>query len=137
MKKMMFLAAFMPLLFFTVSCTSVNSKTEDSKGIRVTVEIDYGGKKPAAKTDVTWDQPRITALQALQAAAEVKTHPLGKYVFVSSINQVEGKRGDMGWYYKVNGKSCGKLAVWNELEDGDTVTWIYKKDVCSETVDKK
>ena len=92
---------------------------------------------PSGKSEVVWDESQITALQALQAVAKVETHPVGKYTFVASINQVEAKRGDMGWYYTVNGKKTKKLATWYILENGDTVTWIYKKDVCSEKGDKE
>ena len=102
----------------------------------VTVELNYGADKEIKKVDVPWEKG-MTALEALTHAAKVSTHPVGNYVFVVSIDGVEGKRGVMAWYYTINGEHTGELAITKEVKKGDTITWIYTKDVCSATVDQK
>jgi hypothetical protein len=101
----------------------------------VTVEINYGDQKTAETIQVECLEP-MTALEALQHAADVKTHPVAQYVFVVSINGIEGIRGNMAWYYTVNGKKP-KLAISQLVKAGDTISWRYVKDVCSATVDCK
>lgn len=101
----------------------------------ITVEINYG-KIKAAETITVEYVDSMTALEALQHAAEVKTHPVAKLVFVVSINGVEGIRGDKAWYYTLNGKEP-KLAITQEVNAGDTISWRFVKDVCSSTVDCK
>lgn len=111
----------------------VSHVNDDSKNI--VVEIDYGGVRPSRTVEVSWLKGR-TVLEVLQTVAEVKTHPVGQYVFVVSIDGVEGKRGQMAWYYTVNGKSADKLAYLNVIDDNAShVKWMYKKDVCSGKVD--
>ena len=99
----------------------------------VTVEINYGKQKVAETIQVECPNT-MTALEALQHAADVKTHPVNEYVFVTGINGIEGIRGDMAWYYTVNGEKP-KLAIQQTVKSGDTVSWRYVKDVCSCTVD--
>ena len=107
---------------------------ENSKNI--VVEIDYGNVLPTRTVKTPWVKGK-TVLEALQAVAEVKTHPVGQYVFVVSIDGVEGKRGEMAWYYTVDGKSADKLAFSNDLDiNVRHVKWVYKKDACSGKVDK-
>lgn len=101
----------------------------------ITVEIDYGKEKPIQTIKVTKEK-NITALEALQLATSVETHPVGKYVFVTSINNVKAERGKTAWYYKVNGLSPKVLAISNELKEGDTVKWVFTKDRCSKKEDK-
>lgn len=113
--------------------TQTSYVNENSKSI--VVEIDYRDIRPSRTAKI----PRVngkTALEVLQAAAKVKTHLVGQYIFVVSIDGVEGKRGEMAWYYTVNGKSADKLAYSNTLNDNvNHIGWIYKKDVCSMEVD--
>jgi hypothetical protein len=109
------------------------AKTDHST---VTVELNYGDDKEIRKVEVPWEKG-LTALEALVHAANVSTHPVGNYVFVVSIDGVEGERGVMAWYYKVNGQHTGELAISKELKKGDAITWIYTRDVCSGTVDNK
>lgn len=101
----------------------------------VTVEINYGEQKQTETIQVDCPES-MTALEALQHAANVQTHPVANFVFVVSINGVEGSRGDMAWYYTVNGEKP-KLAISQAVKAGDTISWRYVKDVCSCTVDKK
>lgn len=101
----------------------------------VTVEINYGELK-AAETILVECPETMTALEALQHAANVQTHPVANFVFVVGINGVEGIRGDMAWYYTVNGEKP-TLAINQTVKPGDTISWRYVKDVCSCTVDKK
>ncbi len=111
-----------------ISCSSVAKKSNF-----VIVEINYGEQKETETIQVQWAKA-MTALEALQHAAIVKTHPVSKYVFVLAINGVEGVRGEMAWYYTVNGEKP-KLAINQKVKVGDTIRWRYVKDVCSETVD--
>lgn len=102
----------------------------------VIVEIDYGNIRPPRTVEASFIKNR-TVLEILQAVAKVETHPVGQYVFVVSIDGVEGKRGEMAWYYTVDGKSADKLAYLNVLDNANYIKWTYKKDTCSEKVDKQ
>ncbi|MFH0772320.1 MAG: DUF4430 domain-containing protein [Candidatus Omnitrophota bacterium] len=126
------------LCVLSVMVSSSYASGEDSVEVsakNIIVEIDYGGLRPSR----TIETPRVegrTALEVLQSVAEVKTHPVGEYVFVTSVDGVEGKRGEMAWYYTVDGKSADKLAYSAVLDNTSCVKWEYKKDICSGTVDK-
>jgi hypothetical protein len=74
-------------------------------------------------------------LEALQKAADVRTHPVGSYVFVTEIDNVAAERGKMAWYYKINQKKPEKLAIEQIVNPGDTISWRFVEDVCSKTVD--
>lgn len=112
-----------------------DDQTQDSKNI--VVEIDYGVVRPSRTVKVPCVQGK-TALEVLQSMATVETHPVGDYVFVAAIDGVAGKRGEMAWYYTVDGRSADKLAYANVLtNDVQCIRWVYKKDVCSEKVDGK
>lgn len=100
----------------------------------ITVEIDYGKAQAPKKVKVAWFSG-IAVLGALQEAAETETHPVGSYVFVTAIDQVKGERGKMAWYYRINGHAPKKLALYQMLKPGDTVSWRYVEDVCSWKVD--
>ncbi len=123
----------MLLSVMLVSPVIVYGKTNQTK---VTVELNFGGDKEIRKVEVPWEKG-MTVLEALEHAANVSTHPVGNYVFVVSVDGVEGERGVMAWYYKVNGEHPKELAITNKVKAGDTITWLYTKDVCSATVDCK
>lgn len=120
------------LLIFTLvilaisACTNVEP-IDNSQPI--TVEIDYGNSTKTSK-NIEWKE-QLTALEALQYAAIVETHPVGKYVFVSAIDSLSGVPNKNVWYYKINGVSAKKLAINTIINAGDTITWIYVTDVCS------
>lgn len=103
---------------------------------KVTVTLDYGTEKAAETYQVDWYEG-MTAMTALQSCATIETYPVKNYIFVTTINGVKNVRDEKAWYYKVNDKSPHKLAYLLPLKEGDTLRWIYKKDVCSGTVDKK
>ena len=128
MKLPAFLASVM--LMLTISVTAVAGKARF-----VTVEINYGEQKKTETIQVEC-QDKMTALEALQYAADVKTHPVSRYVFVTGINGVNGVRGEKAWYYTVNGEKP-QLAINQPVKAGDVISWRYVKDVCSCTVDKK
>ncbi|MFH2137359.1 MAG: DUF4430 domain-containing protein [Candidatus Omnitrophota bacterium] len=113
---------------------AVEKNSADSK---IVVEIDYG----KALSPRTVEVPRVkdrTVLEILQTVARVETHPVGEHVFVTGIDGVNGKRGDMAWYYTVNGKSADCLAYSKPVDDSiNYIGWEFKKDVCSEKVDNK
>ena len=106
----------------------------DSK--KIVVEIDYGDVRSSRTIEALRAKDR-TILEVLQTVATVETHPVGQYVFVISIDGVKGKRGETAWYYTVDGKSAGKLAYSNVLNDAGHIKWVYKKDICSWRVDRK
>ncbi|MDP3786011.1 MAG: DUF4430 domain-containing protein [Candidatus Omnitrophota bacterium] len=101
----------------------------------IVVEIDYGGVRPSRTAEAPLLKGR-TALEVLESVAKVKTNTVAGYVFVVSIDGVEGKRGDKAWYYMMDGKKSDKLASSNILNDVSRMKWEYKKDTCSEKVDK-
>ncbi|HBG41212.1 DUF4430 domain-containing protein [Limibacterium fermenti] len=103
---------------------------------KVTVEIDYGGNKPAETHQTDWYEG-MTAQTALQHFATIETYPVKNYIFITTINGIKNDRGVKAWYYTVNGESTGKLAFRYNLQPGDTLRWIYKKDVCSKPQKKQ
>lgn len=103
---------------------------------KVVIEIDYGGIRPSRTIEIPAAEGK-TVLEVLQTVATVETHPVGQYVFVTSIDGVSGKRGEMAWYYTVNDKSPGELAYTKAIDGTQRMKWTYKKDVCSEKVDGK
>jgi hypothetical protein len=117
------------LILLTVFCGVACAKES------VTVGIDYGGKRQSRETEAPWKEG-TTALEALESIALVQTDQVDNYVFVTSIDDVKGKRGDMAWYYEINGKHADILAYEYELNKGDTTKWVYTQDVCSPRVDK-
>lgn len=119
------------LFFATLFATGIHAQTQ-----KVTVNIDFGGSKPNESFQAEWYEG-MTAMTALQSVADVASHPVKTYIFVNTINGIKTERGAKAWYYEVNGKSTGKIAFRYALKPDDTITWMYKKDVCSGTVDKK
>lgn len=107
---------------------------EGEKYSPVTVVLNYGKDKNTKQIKVDYIKG-MTVLQALQSVAKVETYAKGKYVFVTSINEVKGKRGNMAWYYKINGKSPKELAFYRKIHPNDIIEWRFVKDVCSKTVD--
>ncbi|HBX88128.1 MAG TPA: hypothetical protein DEG09_05865 [Marinilabiliaceae bacterium] len=125
------------LFLFALIAFSFSDGTEprsENTEFSVKLIVDFGESKPGLTLDITSNR-RLTALEVLQHATVVETHPVGKYVFVSAIDGLSTIRGDKAWYYKVNGTSPGVIAINNRLNNGDTVCWMYKKDVCSQKVD--
>lgn len=102
----------------------------------VTVEIDFGGEKPAETHQVEWFDG-ITAMSALQSCATIESYPIKSYIFVGTINGVKTERTHRAWYYEVNGQSTGRIAFRYVVQPGDVVRWIYKADVCSPKNEKK
>jgi hypothetical protein len=125
---------FISLLIGLMSYTGQAKENEDESKKTIVVEIDFGNQQKIKQVSLTWDKS-ITALEALQKAAEVRTHPVGQYVFVTEIDQVHAERGKMAWYYKINRKSPKQLAIYQLINQGDTIRWRFVKDVCSEKVD--
>ncbi|MHC4269279.1 MAG: DUF4430 domain-containing protein [Planctomycetota bacterium] len=118
-------AVFILLTFFCVAACANES---------VNVGIDYGGKHQYREAETPW-KDGVTALEALQSVALVETHQVNDHVFVTSIDDVKGKRGGNAWYYEINGKRADKLAFELILHKGDSTKWIYTQDVCSPKVD--
>lgn len=96
---------------------------------KITVEIDYGGVQQNRKVEIPWKQG-ITALEALQSVAKVETRKIGEHLLVTSIDGVEGKKGDKAWYYDISGKRATSFANKCILREGDHMRWEYTKDVC-------
>lgn len=102
---------------------------------KVRVGIDYGGVHETREAKSQWKEG-VTALEVLQSVAQIETHQVNDYVFVTSIDGVKGERGVKAWYYEINGKRADKLAYERVLHKGDSTRWTYKQDVCSPKVDK-
>lgn len=118
-------------LFITTSCDNKPNNTSNSF---VYIQVQLNDSSQQKNVVIPW-YDGITALTALQYSSIVETKPVGKYLFVTAIDNVHGIRGVKAWYYKVNGKSPKNLAVNNYVSPNDTIRWIYKKDVCSATID--
>ena len=116
-------------VFLTVLCATVCASDKTKVG------IDYGGVQETRESETQWTEG-VTALEVLESIAQVETHQVNDYVFVTSIDGVKGKRGDKAWYYEINGKRADKLAFRRVLNKDDSTKWIYKQDVCSPKVDK-
>ena len=121
---------------FAIFVALLSALTLHAQKQKVTVKIDFGGNKPNESFQAEWYEG-MTAMTALQSSADGASHPIKTYIFVNTINGVKTERGAEAWYYEVNGKSTGRIAFRYTVNPGDTITWIYKKDVCSNTVDKK
>lgn len=117
------------LIFLNISMFAQKNNT-------ITVNIDFGGKTDNIEKTVNYKND-ITALEALLHTATVQTHPVNNYVFVDEINGIENIKGKNAWYYTINGKPAKTLAINCNLAKGDVVKWIYKKDVCSKTIETK
>lgn len=113
-------------------CVSSIAAWADNENI--VVEIDYGTLRSSRTIEIPQVKDR-TVLEALQSVATVQTHPVGEYVMVTSIDGVEGKRGEMAWYYMIDGKSADKIAYSKVADGAKHIKWVYKKDVCSPKVD--
>lgn len=117
---------FILTIMLCFSVLQSNAKTND----HITIKIITDKNTPSQDHTLVWEKG-LSVLEALQHIAEVSTHPMGDYVFVTSINDVVGVPNKKVWYYTVNGKSPGKLAINRQCKKGDVICWIYKKDVCS------
>jgi hypothetical protein len=103
---------------------------------KISIEIDYGIHRPGRTIEVNIPKDR-TVLQLLQTIADVKTHPVENFVFVTAIDGIEGKRGEMAWYYEIDDQPAKELAFTNKLSNIEKkIKWIYKTDVCSRKVDQ-
>lgn len=111
--------------------TKINKQTIEvqSSDKGVFVEIQYA-KDSITLTETPWKKG-LSCLEALQQVSRVETRPSGKYVFVTSIDTFKGTKGHTVWYYKLNGKSGNLLATNQNTIAGDTITWVYKQDICS------
>ncbi len=117
--------------FFILSSISVFAKSN-----KIKVQVNFNDE--AINIEQTVDfKDNITALEALQYVAKVQTHPVDNYVFVDAINKIYNIKGKNAWYFMVNGKPAKTLAIHCNLAKGDVVKWIYKKDVCSKTIETK
>ncbi len=137
MRKFMRMSAFC-LLVGTMSALFTNSQAAAPVAVKkINVVIEYGNGQPS-RTVAAAVRPGQTVLGILQTVATVETHPVDQYVFVTAIDGVQGKRGEMAWYYTIDGKKADKLAAAKVVADQTKqITWSYQKDVCSCTVDKK
>ncbi len=127
--------AAMMIFMAATACGGKNITTAPGKKSITTVEIDYGKTRPSRKVETKWKKG-VTALEALETVAKVETYQVGKYTFVTSIDDVKGQPGVMAWYYKVNGQSAKKLAADNVIESDDRIAWSYQTDTCSNRVKK-
>lgn len=119
------------LITIALLLVSVNRTEAKGAAKKVTIEIKYDDESHLPlKIETDW-RKGLTALEALQFVAEVETHPVAGYVFVTAINGTEGIPNKSVWYYTVNGVPAEKIAIDQPLKSGDVLTWIYKQDVCT------
>lgn len=102
----------------------------------ISVEINYGEAHPARTVEAVWSEGE-SVLDILQSVAKVETEPVAGHIFVVSIDEVEGKRGERAWYYTLDGQKAKKLAHLQSPAGIQKITWSYQPDVCSPTVDPK
>lgn len=122
------LLSILPLtLFASDEQYSGRQHLENEKSI--TVEIDYGGLRPARRVETAYVEG-MSALQLLQQVAEVKTYKVGAFVFVRSIDRIESERGKMGWFYSIDGVSAKTLAKSRLLENAKEMKWSYRLEAC-------
>ncbi|MBN1768912.1 MAG: DUF4430 domain-containing protein [Prolixibacteraceae bacterium] len=103
---------------------------------KVSVLIEFNGANQNIIKEISYTE-NLSALDALLYVATVQTHPVNNYVFVDEINGIENIKGKNAWYFTVNDKPAKTLAINCNLSKGDVVKWIYKKDVCSKTIETK
>lgn len=135
MKNFFVRAILLATLSVMMLSFNVEQRHQEVQSFVYQVEVDFGLNKEAITKTVNV-QRQLTALEALQYAVRIETHPVSKYVFVSCIEDVCNIRGKKAWYYQVNGQSVKTLAINYKLQDKDTLRFIYKTDVCSAKVDK-
>ena len=137
-EKMKKLVGFIIVVTLCVSSAVILkswAKNRPSQEKNIVIEINYGNEQLSRTIEIPWKKGK-TVLEILQKAAVVETHPVGEYIMVTSIDGVKGKRGDMAWYYTINGKSANKIAYSKITKADEHIQWSYKKDVCSSKVDK-
>jgi len=117
------------LLFFSPATLSASEPEVSTAKKSIRIEIDYGGLHPARMitTDYT---AGMSALKLLKQVAEVRTYELGSFVFVKSIDQIESKRGEMGWFYSIDGVTAKKIADSYLLYDAEEMRWSYRVEAC-------
>lgn len=116
------------IVFFVLSCQSRQTT------VIVKITDTFSGNSKEVKVT---GKNKLTALEALQYAATVETHPVGNYVFVTSIDSLKAEKFNTAWYYKIKGKSPGVLAINRMVKEGDTIEWIFTRDNCSANACKK
>ena len=140
MRKIIWIVAVTVFWFFSavvLEAQTVDQRSYDNENYKkIVFEIDYGSIRPYKTVEVPLVKGK-TVLELLKTVATVKTLRVGKFVFVVSIDGIEGKRGEMAWYYSVDDKSPVELAYSKILNGTERVKWSYKKDVCSWKVDGK
>lgn len=125
------------LVLGVLTIFSSNQGTAAVAAKKINVVIDYGNGQPSRAVEAAVTPGEIV-LGLLQTVATVETHPVDRYVFVTAIDGVQGKRGEMAWYYTIDGNKADKLAAAKVVADNtERITSTYQKDVCSCTVDKK
>ncbi|MFA4983942.1 MAG: DUF4430 domain-containing protein [Candidatus Omnitrophota bacterium] len=138
MKKTLQLTSVMAFCVLSLAAlnpeAAVSAQRPQNDSPMITLEIDYGGIRPARSVELTRAKNR-TVLELLQQAAIVETRPAGKLVFVTSIDGVSGRRGEKAWYYTLEGRPAKELAYSKVSGNAKRITWTYKQDVCSWRVD--
>jgi hypothetical protein len=111
----------------------METENKGADGKQVTLAINYGKTKPS-RTVITPLIKGQTVLALLEAVAEVETYTVEPYILVTSIDGVKGTRGEMAWYYKIDGAYADQLASTKTLEGEAYIEWIYQTDTCSDSI---
>jgi hypothetical protein len=123
----------MCVIFFLMGASMLWAGENDGAR-KIVIEIEYGKNHEPRTVEVLLEKSQ-TVLELLQKVSTVETHPAGKYVFVTAIDEVAGKRGETAWYYTIDGESPKEVAYSKVIDKESHIKWTYKKDVCSWQVD--
>jgi len=123
------------ILFIILMGCTLSVFASEGANKELTIEVQYGDQKPARTIEYHYVSGS-TALEALQSVAEVETAFAGpENRVVTAIDGVRGERGVNGWYYQLDGENARQMADSQTLDGHRSMTWRYKTDICSKTVD--
>lgn len=123
----------MILSLLLCACIELEKNGADEK--KVTVEIHYGEAQSSRMVTAPLIEGQ-TVLALLETVADVETYTVEPYILVTSIDGVKGVRGEMAWYYKIDGIYADQLASTKTLEDETHIEWLYQTDTCSDSIYK-
>ena len=98
----------------------------DPDHVTVVISRDFG--ETSLKTFTVDHVPGMTALQALQAVAEVECGGALGAGFVLSINGLRSEYdlgNNLDWFYYINGIFADKMANFVKVYPGDVMRWDY------------
>jgi len=104
------------LLIFNISLYKKPESLESVNDISLTVDYNNGTIK--TRHNLTLDNGKTTALDALDKWCEIDYDDFGWGIIVREIDNIRGN-----WIYKINGFSPSVGASVYILKDGDLIEW--------------